>query len=142
MNKCIIVDVDGTVALMNGKRTPFEWDKVHIDDPNEWVISLVRGYISANPGTELIFLSGRSSECYELTDKWLSNWFGDISYQLFMRPEEQLYEPDAKIKYGLYNEFIKPNYEVSFVIDDRRQVVEMWRRVAGLKVAQVAEGNF
>jgi hypothetical protein len=31
---------------------------------------------------------------------------------------------------------------VLFVIDDRKQVVDMWRNVAGLKVAQVAEGNF
>ena len=83
-----------------------------------------------------------SKECYGLTDKWLQDWFGDIKYSLFMRPLDQLYEPDAKIKYELYYKHIRPNYNVQFVVDDRKQVVEMWRRVAGLPVAQVAEGNF
>jgi hypothetical protein len=32
--------------------------------------------------------------------------------------------------------------DVQFVVDDRKQVVDMWRNVAGLPVAQVAEGKF
>ena len=34
----IICDVDGTVALMHGNRSPFDWDKVGSDKPNQWVI--------------------------------------------------------------------------------------------------------
>jgi hypothetical protein len=59
-----------------------------------------------------------------------------------MRPKAQEFEKDAKIKHEIYINEIKPNYDVRFVIDDRKQVVDMWRNVAGLPVAQVAEGNF
>jgi hypothetical protein len=36
---------------------------------------------------------------------------------------------------------IRPNYDVKYVIDDRDQVVDMWRSL-GLRVLQVAPGNF
>ena len=143
--KAIIVDIDGTLALMNGKRTPFEWDKVYEDDPNLWVISIVKAYLHGND-VKLILLSGRSNECREQTEKWLRDKCfmdrADYEYDLFMRPQEQLYEKDAKIKFEIYYNHIKPFYDVLFVIDDRKQVVDMWRNVAGLPVAQVAEGNF
>ena len=144
--KAIIVDIDGTLALMNGKRTPFEWDKVYEDDVNEWVLHLVKSYKLHNDNIKLILLSGRSEECREQTTKWLGDKCylnrSDYEYDLFMRPQEQLYEKDAKIKFEIYYNHIKPFYDVLFVIDDRKQVVDMWRNVAGLPVAQVAEGNF
>ena len=59
-----------------------------------------------------------------------------------MRPKAQEFEKDAKIKHEIYINQIEPKYDVQFVIDDRKQVVDMWRNVVGLKVAQVAEGNF
>ena len=141
--KAIIVDIDGTLALMNGKRTPFEWDKVYEDDPNLWVISIVKAYLYGND-VKLILLSGRSDECREQTIKWLDEKAFILcnDFKLFMRPQEQLYEKDAKIKFEIYYNHIKPFYDVLFVIDDRKQVVDMWRNVAGLPVAQVAEGNF
>ena len=40
--KCIIVDIDGTVALMQGNRGPFEWHKVNGDKPNTWVINIIK----------------------------------------------------------------------------------------------------
>ena len=141
MKDAILCDVDGTVALMLGNRTPFEFEKVMSDNPNRWVISIILSFIKSNPDVELIFMSGRSNSCYDLTFKWLDEYFRE-DFLLFMRPEEQLYEPDSKIKYELYHENVKPHYNVLFVIDDRSQVVDMWRNVAGLKVAQVAAGNF
>ena len=136
----IICDVDGTVALMHGNRGPFDWDKVYTDKPNEWVIDLIESYHTCT-GCKVIFLSGRSDECMEDTHRWLLENV-EVPFDLFMRPVEQLFEKDAKIKHEIYTNIIKPSYDVLFVIDDRKQVVDMWRNVAGLKVAQVAEGNF
>jgi acid phosphatase class B len=138
--QAIICDVDGTVALMHGNRTPFEWDKVSTDKPNQWVIDLIVSYHNGT-GCKVFFLSGRSDECMDDTHKWLLDNV-DVPFDLFMRPLGQLYEKDAKVKYEIYTELIKPQYDVQFVIDDRQQVVDMWRNVAGLPVAQVAEGNF
>ena len=136
----IICDVDGTVALMHGNRGPFDWDKVYTDKPNEWVIDLIESYHTCT-GCKVIILSGRSDECMEDTHRWLLENVV-VPFDLFMRPVEQLFEKDAKIKHEIYTNIIKPSYDVLFVIDDRKQVVDMWRNVAGLKVAQVAEGNF
>jgi hypothetical protein len=143
--QAIICDVDGTVALMHGNRTPFEWDKVWSDKPNDWVIDLIESYCliqkSYNKDSNLIFLSGRCDVCFDDTKEWLEKYF-HIPFELYMRPKAQEFEKDAKIKHEIYINEIKPNYDVRFVIDDRKQVVDMWRNVAGLPVAQVAEGNF
>jgi hypothetical protein len=143
--QAIICDVDGTVALMHGNRTPFEWDKVWSDKPNDWVIDLIESYCliqkSYNKDSNLIFLSGRCDVCFDDTKEWLEKYF-HVPFELYMRPKAQEFEKDAKIKHEIYINKIKPNYDVRFVIDDRKQVVDMWRNVAGLPVAQVAEGNF
>ena len=143
--EAIICDVDGTVALMHGNRKPYDWDEVWSDKPNDWVIDLIESYylIQAANGTacRLIFLSGRCDVCFDDTKEWLEKYF-HIPFELYMRPKAQEFEKDAKIKHEIYINEIKPKYDVRFVIDDRKQVVDMWRNVAGLPVAQVAEGNF
>jgi hypothetical protein len=48
---------------------------------------------------------------------------------------------DVIVKKEIYEKFIKDNYEVFFVLDDRDQTVKGWRDL-GLKCFQVAEGNF
>jgi len=136
----IICDVDGTVALMHGNRSPYDWHKVGTDKPNQWVIDLVEAYCTVR-GCVLIFLSGRSSVCWDETEDWLNKHINP-EFELYMRPIAQEFEKDAKIKHEIYTRLIKPVYDVQFVIDDRKQVVDMWRNVAGLKVAQVAEGKF
>ena len=144
LKNAIICDVDGTVALMHGNRGPFDWDKVSTDKPNQWVIDIVQAYLHAWDDVQIIFLSGRSEECFEDTMAWLIEHMklGVDPLTLYMRPIEQLFEKDAKVKHEIYLEKIKPFYDVQFVIDDRKQVVDMWRNVAGLDVMQVAEGNF
>ena len=142
LQKAIICDVDGTVALMHGNRGPFEWDKVGTDKPNQWVIDIVHAYHEMFD-VQIIFLSGRSEECFKDTMNWLlDQTLLQEPLMLYMRPIAQLFEKDAKVKHEIYLEKIKPFYDVQFVIDDRKQVVDMWRNVAGLKVMQVAEGNF
>ena len=136
----IICDVDGTVALMHGNRGPFDWHKVSTDKPNQWVIDLIVSYYNGT-SCQVIFLSGRCDDCFDDTKEWLEEYV-DIPFELYMRPKAQEFEKDAKIKHEIYINQIEPKYDVQFVIDDRKQVVDMWRNVAGLKVAQVAEGNF
>ena len=88
-------------------------------------------------------MSGRlgSEECETLTRQWLTA--RDLVYtNLYMRPKDKEFEKDTVIKKALYMEHVKPRYDVQFVIDDRDQVVKMWRDELGLKVLQVAEGSF
>lgn len=57
-----------------------------------------------------------------------------------MRPEGDE-RKDSIVKQEIYEKYIKDRYNVRFVLDDRNQVVDMWREV-GLKVLQVAPGDF
>ena len=136
----IICDVDGTVALMHGNRGPYEWDKVSTDNPNQWVIDLIVSYYNGT-SCKIIFLSGRCDDCFDDTEEWLDNYV-NIPFELYMRPKAQEFDKDADVKYEIYTKLIKPRYDVQFVIDDRQQVVDMWRDVAGLPVAQVGKGDF
>lgn len=134
---CIIVDIDGTVAL-KGDRKPFEWDKVGLDKPNTSIIDLVNAYI-AETSNFLIFVSGRDECCRDETEKWLDDKL-DYSYTLFMRPKDD-FRKDIIIKREIYENEILNKYNVDFVLDDRNCVVEQWRDM-GLTCLQVAEGNF
>lgn len=51
------------------------------------------------------------------------------------------FRKDSIVKEEIYREWIEPFHEVLFCIDDRKQVVDMWRSI-GLTCLQCAEGNF
>jgi hypothetical protein len=48
---------------------------------------------------------------------------------------------DAIVKGEIYEKNINGKYNVLFVLDDRNQMVEMWRGL-GLTCLQVADGDF
>ncbi len=136
--KAIIVDVDGTLADMKGVRGPFDWDKVSLDKPHLDVIEMIQDFASLNK-YKIIITTGRDGSCMQDTVKWLVEYkvpFNDF----FMRPEGD-FRKDNIIKSEIYMDHIRPKYDVKFVVDDRDQVVEMWRSL-GLRVLQVAPGNF
>ena len=132
----IICDIDGTLAHMNAKRGPFDWNKVDRDDVDIIVADRLRKHRKL--GEKVIIVTGRDESCRELTKEWLD--FYDIPFdEMFMRPEND-YRKDSIIKKEIYdNELNK--YNVLFVYDDRNQVVDMWRGL-GVKVFQVEPGNF
>jgi len=139
MKPCIIVDIDGTLAH-KGDRSPFHWERVGEDLPNVPIIRLLECIQeSCEDGLVTILMSGRDSVCRPETEEWLR--VHHIKYDhLFMRPEGNT-EKDSIIKKRLYEENIKDKYSVWLVLDDRNQVVEMWRS-EGLICLQVADGNF
>lgn len=131
--KAIIVDIDGTLAKMSG-RSPFEWNKVKEDTCNRVVKGLVNAYSET-----VIILSGRDGICRQDTVDWLKE--NGIKYsELFMRDEGNN-EKDSIIKRRMFEQNIRGKYFVEYVLDDRNQVVEMWRNM-GLTCLQVADGDF
>lgn len=136
MKNAIIVDIDGTLAKMNG-RGPFEWDRVNEDKVNQPVKDIVNAMADKYI---IIIFSGRDSVCRKATEWWLA--MNGIRYdELHMRPEGN-FEKDCIIKRRLYDENIVGKYHIHFTIDDRDQVVEMWRKDLGLTCLQVDYGNF
>lgn len=137
----IICDIDGTIALMAGRRTPHEYDKVSLDLPNQPVIDVVRMY--AESGYDILFTSGRKDSCFDATVHWLKEHVVDPwnhSWRLFMRDADDN-RPDNVVKLEIFNQHIRYNHNVTAVLDDRDQVVKMWRGL-GLTCLQVADGNF
>ena len=134
-----LVDVDGTVALNNGHRSPFDWSKVGKDEPNQPVIRVVEHLAWRWP---IIFLSGRDESCRTQTQWWLNDHFAGFNSQpqLFMRPAGDM-RPDYVVKAELFDTHVRDKYNVLGVFDDRLQVIRMWRQI-GLTVFDVAGGEF
>ena len=133
----VLVDIDGTVALMNG-RGPFDWARVGSDLPNAAVIAAVRAMHAA--GHAVVFCSGRDEVCRAETEAWLDLYVGVPYEALFMRPAGDN-RRDAVVKREIFEQEIGDRWRIVGVFDDRQQVVRMWRAL-GLTVFQVAEGDF
>lgn len=132
----IMCDIDGTLALMNG-RGPYDTEKCESDLVNPPVLSVLEHYAAA--GYKIVLCSGRKSEFREHTERWLKT--NSIPYDyLFMRfvGDDR---NDAIVKEELFDQNIRGKFNVLFVLDDRDRVVNKWRDM-GLCVFQVADGDF
>lgn len=132
-----LVDVDGTLAHMNG-RGPFEWHRVGEDSLDE-TIALIVNALELGGWGDMVVVSGRDGSCRDQTEQWLLD--NDIRYDaLFMREAGDM-RKDAVVKSEIFWRDIAPKWNVRGVFDDRDQVVEMWRDL-GLTCLQVAPGDF
>ena len=85
-------------------------------------------------------MSGRDGVCEPETTKWLND--NEIPYDaMFMRAANDS-RKDSIVKKELFEQFVRDHLAIEFVLDDRDQVVDMWRNELGLKVLQVAPGDF
>ena len=135
---CIICDLDGTLAFMNGKRSPYDYSKVVWDGYNARLGDLLKLFQNTTD-VEIIFLSGRKAECQKETKNWLraNGWSKN---KLIMRNDSDT-RCDTIVKREMYEEHIEPIYNVVAVFDDRNRVVDMWREL-NLPVYQVWYGDF
>lgn len=135
LRNCYIFDIDGTLALMNG-RSPYDYTKVHTDVENSDISNLCR-VLAKN--SEIVIVSGRTDDCKEQTMQWLAQH--SIPYnEIHMRKTGDS-RNDAIIKKEIYYTSLKDRFNILAVFDDRNRVVEMWRSL-GLTCLQVAYGNF
>ena len=138
--KTIICDLDGTLALMNG-RDPFDASSCENDLLNVPVHTILKTFQNQNNQyNTIVFVSGRSDKYRAETERWLEKVAKFTHFMLFMRKEGD-FRKDSIVKLEIFNKHIRNDYDVSFVLDDRNQVVEMWRSL-GLTCMQVADGNF
>ncbi len=138
--KCILVDIDGTVADKMD-RIAFDWAKVGNDQPKWPIIQLVKSLQAS--GYQIVFFSGRDEVCRDETQVWLCQHFDwdATDFELYMRPAKDL-RKDSLIKKELFFAHIHERYFVEMVVDDRQQVVDMWRKDLGLTCLQVDYGDF
>lgn len=137
-----LVDLDGTLALLNG-RNPYDESCVGQDLPNRPVIEVAEALIER--GMTPIYMSGRTEACREATEEWLREHLRpmaihDGGLRLYMRPVGDT-RPDHVVKLELFDRYVRHQWNVRFAIDDRNQVVTLWRRL-GLVCFQAADGDF
>lgn len=147
---CVICDLDGTLCLFDReKKNPYDRDFEN-DEINKAVqLILYRLQDDISNGTQIIFVSGRTNNFWDVTLEWLKSYgFGFYDYENYIEGDCQLImrekgdnRKDSIVKQEIYDKYIKGKYYVDFVLDDRNQVVNMWRR-NGLTCLQVSEGNF
>lgn len=131
-----IFDIDGTLAHTNGKRSPFDYDKVGMDDL-DYNVARILSYLSMK--ADIIIVSGREDSCKEVTEMWLKEK-GIFYDYLYMRKSGD-YRKDTEIKQEIYEEHIKNSYNILGVFDDRVSVCEMWRNL-GLTVFQLQTDKY
>jgi predicted kinase len=138
--KCILVDIDGTVADKMD-RSPYDWARVGEDLPKWPIIRLVKSMEAA--GYRIVFFSGRDEVCRAQSSAWLQQYFGwaEANFELYMRPANDM-RKDSLIKKELFFQYVYKRYYVELVVDDRQQVVDMWRKELGLMCVQVDYGDF
>lgn len=131
-----IFDIDGNLAHTSGKRSPYDYTKVKVDDVD---IAVKRVLSELYDWADILIVSGREDSCYDDTAEWLVENNIPFSKLLMRKTGDQ--RKDAIIKEEIFWEHIEPKYNVIAVFDDRDQVVKMWREL-GLKCFQSEYGNF
>lgn len=132
----IICDLDGTLAHLNG-RSPYDASTCADDLLNEPVAHIVKTYAAV--GVKVILVSGRESKYRKPTEHWLGTH--EIPFEELHMRRTRDFRKDAIVKTEIYRGQIEPKYRVLFVLDDRNQVVDQWRKL-GLTCLQVAPGDF
>jgi hypothetical protein len=152
----ILCDLDGTLANCDHRRHHVEskpknrdafYAGVSDDEYNPPVLTLLKSMQEGTPDganiCDIWFVTGRPERCREDTVRWLHDTCGfskkGYDYLLYMRKDGD-YRADYIVKQEILDTHIDRE-RVLFVLDDRQQVVDMWRR-NGLTCFQVAPGNF
>jgi len=151
--KSIIFDLDGTLALIDDRRTlstkdngKIDWDiffdpnNINLDKPNQPVIKVAQMF--KDSGFRIVILSGRLKTTKDVTKKLLENF--NVPFDVLkMRPDNKQFKfmSDDDLKQGWLDTLFTNKEDVFAVFDDRNKVVDMWRS-NGLNVFQVAEGDF
>lgn len=159
----LIVDLDGTLCNIDHRlhhvkheiKKHNRWDLFNKEIPNDSVNEWCRLLIKRAHYNPVIFCSGRTDSTRKDTEAWLmKHGFAKELYKkedgtsvisrdyanLFMRHRND-YRQDYIIKEIILEFEIKTRYNIWMAVDDRQQVVDMWRR-HGVTCLQCAPGDF
>ena len=139
--KAIICDIDGTLAhralLSSPKfhyRSYYGYEECNTDLVDPLVSEVLKGLASRS--YTILFVTGRKPDCMAQTKDFLAHALNGVPYQLFCRQSNDDNRSDDIVKYEIFNRFIRNEYAVEGVIDDRKRVIALWEAL-GLRVLNV-----
>ena len=144
----IIFDVDGTLMDIEHRRhfvtqRPKDFDAfrdpddVMQDTPNTEIFDLAKSLWAT--GNRIIISTGRNERQRATTLKQLM--MNGLSFSaIYMRGDTD-FRPDDELKKGFLDKMRKDGFNPVMAVDDRQQVVDMFR-AEGLRVLQVDVGDF
>jgi hypothetical protein len=143
----VIFDRDGTLAscpLRPTDRTNASWAAFNAAMVFDPIVPTVVGLLqSVRPGVARIMVSGRAAgdwpgdrrRRFQMGD-WIAKHDLPIDH-LFMR-EGGDFRQDSEVKHEILHRDILPHFDVLFAVDDRPQVIDVWR-THGIPVLQVRD---
>ncbi len=146
--KAIYSDLDGSLANCEHRRHHVrrtdgkkkDWKAFHAgipyDSVDEPVLEVIRRF---NGDYKIVLCTGRDSNQKLNTVNWLEKH--GVPYDALYMRDRSDHRPDNVIKEVLLDFEILTRFRILFCLDDRDMVVKMLRR-RGLKVFQVAQGDF
>ena len=145
MKRIIIFDIDGTLADVSHRvdRIPnwkhFQTDH-HLDTPIKAIVDLFQN-LEDNPRRDyaVYCVSARMEHEREATNKWLTE-HGIYYNELILRQNNDIRDDDI-FKEEVLQRLKQEGREILFVVEDRKRVVDMWRR-NGVTCLQCADGDF
>lgn len=145
-HKAIIVDLDGTLCdvehrVHHVKSKPKNWgafnQAMDQDKPYFWCIELIAAMKARD--YKIYFVTGRDENFRKMTTEWLERH--NVHYDELHMRRDQDFREDSEVKEEIYINKIEKTSQVLFVVDDRKSVVERWRKL-GLTCLQCAPGDF
>lgn len=147
MKDAIICDLDGTLADDSHRAVHLhpaevrDWDLYyslcHLDKPNHAVIAILQRFVHSH---DIFILTGRIQRTQATTVDWLERHDVPYHYLQMRGDHDRTEDTDLKIDWAVKLFDLKPE-RVLFVLEDRRRVVDAWRK-SGYRCFQVADHNF
>jgi acid phosphatase class B len=144
--KTIICDLDGTLCdashrdhLAKAKKWD-EFNAASVNDPaHQDVVDFLKAMMAQ--GNPIAFVTGRSYGYRVITQEWIEDVLGIPAEEqdIYMRNERD-FRSDVVIKKEIYETYLSER-EILLALDDRDQVVAMWRSL-GFRCWQVQPGAY
>ncbi len=148
--RAVLFDIDGTLADCEHRRIHLpNWGKffgeMHLDpviEPVAWLAEMLHfaatdvHMADSKQAFAVLVVTARPADYREVTIDWL-NEKGIQYHDIYFRPKGD-YREDSIVKGEILQQIIDDGYEPFLVIDDRPQVVKMWREF-GLTCLQCAD---